>query len=219
MCVFYISSVFFDCFITWHAEAASLQSLCVLQHPLTPPPATSTTLHEYDTSCLQRLTSLSSVTLPIPTHDASSSGNLLTAFQNLQYLDISKPFGAPAPQQKRSQRTRLPPAQDASVQQAFSSLPKTIIGSLKTLVATLPAAAAASSGLTHLTALRLCGALESEQRGMMSHLSVLTGLQSLALSSPVAWATKSPGALRQHCLLYTSPSPRDRQKSRMPSSA
>ena len=24
---------------------------------------------------------------------------------------------------------------------------------------------------------------------------------------------------RQHCLLYTSPSPRDRQKSRMPSSA
>ena len=25
--------------------------------------------------------------------------------------------------------------------------------------------------------------------------------------------------LRKHCLLYTSPSPRDRQKSRMPSSA
>ena len=27
------------------------------------------------------------------------------------------------------------------------------------------------------------------------------------------------GALSQDCLLYTSPSPRDRQKSRMPSSA
>ena len=29
----------------------------------------------------------------------------------------------------------------------------------------------------------------------------------------------SPGTLSGHCLLYTSPSPRDRQKSRMPSSA
>ena len=29
----------------------------------------------------------------------------------------------------------------------------------------------------------------------------------------------SEGGRRRHCLLYTSPSPRDRQKSRMPSSA
>ena len=28
-----------------------------------------------------------------------------------------------------------------------------------------------------------------------------------------------PGTLDENCLLYTSPSPRDRQKSRMPSSA
>ena len=32
-------------------------------------------------------------------------------------------------------------------------------------------------------------------------------------------ATSSTSEQRQHCLLYTSPSPRDRQKSRMPSSA
>ena len=31
--------------------------------------------------------------------------------------------------------------------------------------------------------------------------------------------TKSPTTLVMACLLYTSPSPRDRQKSRMPSSA
>ena len=30
---------------------------------------------------------------------------------------------------------------------------------------------------------------------------------------------KNTGAITMHCLLYTSPSPRDRQKSRMPSSA
>ena len=32
-------------------------------------------------------------------------------------------------------------------------------------------------------------------------------------------AISGGGALPKHCLLYTSPSPRDRQKSRMPSSA
>ena len=35
----------------------------------------------------------------------------------------------------------------------------------------------------------------------------------------VAICQRSPEALRKTCLLYTSPSPRDRQKSRMPSSA
>ena len=33
------------------------------------------------------------------------------------------------------------------------------------------------------------------------------------------WLDSEMVALLQHCLLYTSPSPRDRQKSRMPSSA
>ena len=33
------------------------------------------------------------------------------------------------------------------------------------------------------------------------------------------WSTNAPLIVGNHCLLYTSPSPRDRQKSRMPSSA
>ena len=33
------------------------------------------------------------------------------------------------------------------------------------------------------------------------------------------WARLSEGLVQRVCLLYTSPSPRDRQKSRMPSSA
>ena len=33
------------------------------------------------------------------------------------------------------------------------------------------------------------------------------------------WATGKPRGVYRDCLLYTSPSPRDRQKSRMPSSA
>ena len=36
----------------------------------------------------------------------------------------------------------------------------------------------------------------------------------VSVGSPV-----TPFAQNKHCLLYTSPSPRDRQKSRMPSSA
>ena len=34
-----------------------------------------------------------------------------------------------------------------------------------------------------------------------------------------AWSVERRRSCRQTCLLYTSPSPRDRQKSRMPSSA
>ena len=43
----------------------------------------------------------------------------------------------------------------------------------------------------------------------------------LSRSQNVTLATRYPGmhAWRSLCLLYTSPSPRDRQKSRMPSSA
>ena len=42
------------------------------------------------------------------------------------------------------------------------------------------------------------------------------------LSEPPAWVAAIAARIRQlleGCLLYTSPSPRDRQKSRMPSSA
>ena len=43
----------------------------------------------------------------------------------------------------------------------------------------------------------------------------------LEMDTPTTWnrALKLCGTGIQHCLLYTSPSPRDRQKSRMPSSA
>ena len=42
--------------------------------------------------------------------------------------------------------------------------------------------------------------------------------QVLEVNTGERWARVQPG-LVQDCLLYTSPSPRDRQKSRMPSSA
>ena len=44
--------------------------------------------------------------------------------------------------------------------------------------------------------------------------------KALVLSVAVATATVAVGGAQgMHCLLYTSPSPRDRQRSRMPSSA
>ena len=43
------------------------------------------------------------------------------------------------------------------------------------------------------------------------------GLTNLEIAG--LFETMSRSAWSQHCLLYTSPSPRDRQKSRMPSSA
>ena len=52
------------------------------------------------------------------------------------------------------------------------------------------------------------------------------GYESRLLPEPESLATGAPSGktlntvgLVSHCLLYTSPSPRDRQKSRMPSSA
>ena len=43
--------------------------------------------------------------------------------------------------------------------------------------------------------------------------------ESVHLSNEAQQLQKVNDKLRDHCLLYTSPSPRDRQKSRMPSSA
>ena len=45
------------------------------------------------------------------------------------------------------------------------------------------------------------------------------GLQIARLISARALGKEVPGVTINSCLLYTSPSPRDRQKSRMPSSA
>ena len=43
--------------------------------------------------------------------------------------------------------------------------------------------------------------------------------QGSPMRDPDVIAAMADAALRNGCLLYTSPSPRDRQKSRMPSSA
>ena len=45
------------------------------------------------------------------------------------------------------------------------------------------------------------------------------GKTYLCIARLVAWAIENPGTLNWYCLLYTSPSPRDRTRSRMPSSA
>ena len=44
------------------------------------------------------------------------------------------------------------------------------------------------------------------------------GLEAVE-NDPFCFAVRVPAPLPEDCLLYTSPSPRDRQKSRMPSSA
>ena len=51
--------------------------------------------------------------------------------------------------------------------------------------------------------------LVPEDRRIIAGLTVEENLQLAQIAPPVGWS----------CLLYTSPSPRDRQKSRMPSSA
>ena len=78
--------------------------------------------------------------------------------------------------------------------------------------------------------------LQARTRGVPAHpwvdlTVVLDGTNVLCYGPPTAWefgvaARVQRGQLRigilrifQPCLLYTSPSPRDRQKSRMPSSA
>ena len=48
---------------------------------------------------------------------------------------------------------------------------------------------------------------------------VITADGGYRKGSPLALKTAVDEALKSNCLLYTSPSPRDRQKSRMPSSA
>ena len=43
--------------------------------------------------------------------------------------------------------------------------------------------------------------------------------KSWTMEGPSIWDTASQGIIPRSCLLYTSPSPRDRTRSRMPSSA
>ena len=44
-------------------------------------------------------------------------------------------------------------------------------------------------------------------------------LQDQDIENLMKWPTTSPTRRSRHCLLYTSPSPRDKRQSRMPSSA
>ena len=72
---------------------------------------------------------------------------------------------------------------------------------------------------------------EGNQRGVVSSREALSLARSLDLDLVEIAPTAQPPVCRimdygkfkfdeaQNCLLYTSPSPRDRQKSRMPSSA
>ena len=68
-----------------------------------------------------------------------------------------------------------------------------------------------------------CGELEDEREIVSREVQELRGQRSRALR-PSTLAAMVMGRLAmpdpsRTCLLYTSPSPRDRQKSRMPSSA
>ena len=60
------------------------------------------------------------------------------------------------------------------------------------------------------------GSLNNEKDNAILVFHALTGDQFVTGINPV---TKKDGWWSYACLLYTSPSPRDRQKSRMPSSA
>ena len=61
-----------------------------------------------------------------------------------------------------------------------------------------------------------------EKRGQLEQYFDRTAFDAwakLTSTAPVSGIRKTVRAGRDDCLLYTSPSPRDRQKSRMPSSA
>ena len=65
------------------------------------------------------------------------------------------------------------------------------------------------AGLRHMGRLETqCAKLEDELNGLQKRYAQKDN-----------WATEQERKLLNLCLLYTSPSPRDRQKSRMPSSA
>ena len=74
----------------------------------------------------------------------------------------------------------------------------------------------------------VCYVVEAARSAAEDHTSLHTAFSSLAFSSysvDISLFTKNACAFRSranpglHCLLYTSPSPRDKRQSRMPSSA
>lgn len=165
-------------------------------------PTNTSILHEYDAACITSLINLTSLVLPVPSSRTSTCWEFLDSFQNLRNLDICNPIGAPPP--KHAKRVRsVGPSSDPLGPFSCVSLPESIHGNLKSLVATLPAVAEASSALTQLTELRLCGPLEPSEKILLSQLSALQALESFAVLSPVSWATKAPGTLLHHEVVDT----------------
>ena len=76
---------------------------------------------------------------------------------------------------------------------------------------------ASASLLTIAIALAGCGEDKAPANQAAAPAAQATG--SSAPAAAGAFDEAAAQAVVKHCLLYTSPSPRDRQKSRMPSSA
>ena len=68
-------------------------------------------------------------------------------------------------------------------------------------------------------ALRAAGIGNTSNPAVLAQQPVLIDPASIPVPAPRPVLTTPATALPDTCLLYTSPSPRDRQKSRMPSSA
>ena len=69
------------------------------------------------------------------------------------------------------------------------------------------------------TALRYLRELKKAKQVVEQRISNTINLWRLEVHFRLGELFSGPGGLALGCLLYTSPSPRDRQKSRMPSSA
>ena len=65
----------------------------------------------------------------------------------------------------------------------------------------------------------LCPMWRPDVEVVASKDKVYKGLQALAGQDEVVWQADLEVSVGQGCLLYTSPSPRDKRQSRMPSSA
>ena len=61
-------------------------------------------------------------------------------------------------------------------------------------------------------------AREAQKKGVAARKANKEAREKLAITAN-EWKSMKKEVLDKNCLLYTSPSPRDRQKSRMPSSA
>ena len=68
------------------------------------------------------------------------------------------------------------------------------------------------------TTSRLLALLDDESAGADAVLEVI-GTDASLTANLLKLSNSAYYGLRRHCLLYTSPSPRDRTRSRMPSSA